>query len=252
MQNLENLYLTAHESNLTIHRSRPAVLQVVGPDSLDLLNRMSTNNLLHDSFVRVHKTVFTNANARIIDIVTVIPGDQDFLLLCWQDSPSILREWLSGYIFFQDDVHLIENTRDWELFDFVGPKAQAVLNNVKNLDGYPGEGLLQIEGNYVWYEPLGILPRYRFLCYGDLASELFSPGQRIPRPVQNKNLAELLRIEAGVVILVRKLSPGWRVGGNLPARSLVFDRKKKSMLVHQSKTMVRPSVGSLLLLNHHD
>lgn len=197
MEMFEKLYLAARKSKLLLHQSKPAVLQVIGPDSLDLLNRMSTNDLQSGSIDCITKTIFTNVNARIIDIVTVIPGDQGFLLLCWQNTPAILREWLSGYIFFQDDVHLIDSTTDWELFDFIGPEVRNALNNYKLLEGYPGEGLHQIEGNYLWHEPLGTLPRYRLLCHGNLAREISSPGQRFLSPVQNKFLAELLRIEAG-------------------------------------------------------
>ena len=197
MQSIEKTYLAARNSNLLLHQSKPAVLQVVGPDSLDLLNRMSTNDLQSGSIDRILKTIFTNANARIIDIVTVIAGEDGFLLLCWQDTPTILREWLSGYIFFQDDVHLIDSTTDWELFDFIGPKARNALNNYKLLEGDSRKGLHQIAGNYLWHEPLGTLPRYRLLCHGNLAREISSPGQRLLPPVQNKSLAELLRIEAG-------------------------------------------------------
>jgi folate-binding protein YgfZ len=197
MKSFEKYYFTAHENILLIHHAKPAVLQVVGPDSLDLLNRMSTNNLLPESPTRVLKTVFTNANARIIDIVSVIPEDQGFLLLCSHDTPTILREWLSGYIFFQDDVHLIESTVAWELYDFVGPKARGALNHIKQLIGYSGEDLLQIEGNYLWADSLGTLPRYRLFCHGNLAREISSPGQRFLLPVQNETLTELLRIEAG-------------------------------------------------------
>ena len=65
------------------------------------------------------------------------------------------------------------------------------------LEGYPGEDLYSFDGNYLWYEALGGLNRYRVLCQGDFAKEVCSGRHGLPRPVQNRSLAELLRIEAG-------------------------------------------------------
>ena len=41
-----------------------------GKDSLDLINRLSTNNI-SDVHNKVTKTIFTNENGRIIDVVSI-------------------------------------------------------------------------------------------------------------------------------------------------------------------------------------
>lgn len=194
----DEIYQYALQNAVLVPHPNAAILRLTGPDAMDLLNRMSTNDMLASDSDQVQTTVFTNANARIIDIAAVIPGDQEGILLSWRDSAAILHDWLSGYIFFQDDVRVIEDTDDWKLFDFIGPQAAQGLKESAAFGDYPGHGLYQVENGYLWQDPLGNLPRYRLLCRAALALQLATQGCGSSPLTRNDALYEVLRIEAGI------------------------------------------------------
>lgn len=194
---LAQYYQAAHQRAILLERPNPAVLHVQGPDALDLLNRMSTNDLSDPSQSIPLTTVFTNAHARIVEIATVIPNDPEYLLLCWHDSPATLHNWLSGYIFFQDDVQIVESTFDWKLFDFIGPEAEQQLGSYEAFSSYNGEDVLQVSEVNLWKQPLGNLACVRLLCHDSVAEALITSQQQQPPPVQSDDLAELLRVESG-------------------------------------------------------
>ncbi|TFH32074.1 MAG: hypothetical protein E4G99_13205, partial [Anaerolineales bacterium] len=183
----EQRYQAARESTLILQQPQPAILNLDGPDALDLLNRMSTNAMLSSGAGDVRNTVFTNANARVVDIASVIPGHEAYLLLSWRDSASVLREWLSHYIFFQDDVRVNAASHEWMLFDFLGPKAGDNLRNIAPFKDYAGEGLLRLPEGFLWSEPLGNLPRFRLLCHAGLAQQLLDPGRGVKLPILDSN-----------------------------------------------------------------
>lgn len=197
-ESLETHYLAAHKSALMLKQAQPALLHVSGPDALDLLNRMSTNELMQIGNADVQHTIFTNANARIIEVVTVIPEEQEFLLMCWHDSPDILRGWLSGYIFFQDDVQLSNGTEDWQLIDFVGPNAAELVQQYSGFEQYAGTGFRRVKFGYLWSQPLASLPRFRLLCRDTLVDDITSSMEGSNPMVQDHALMEILRIEAGL------------------------------------------------------
>jgi tRNA-modifying protein YgfZ len=190
-------YQDAHERAVVLEQSTPGILHISGLDALNLLNRMSTNDLLGAAARFPLTTVFTNANARIVEIATVIPETQTFTLLCWHDTPAILRDWLSGYIFFQDDVRFLPSPIEWKLFDVFGPQALAVLETYFRIQNYRERELLQIEGGVVWGEPLGDITRIRLLCTSEFAHQIVTQAGTNGRPVRAEQLNEILRIEAG-------------------------------------------------------
>ena len=194
----DEIYQTSLKSALLLQHPKPAILSLKGPDAIDLLNRMSTNEILASGDKQVFKTVFTNANARIIDIASVIPGDEECVLMSWRDSASTLHAWLSGYIFFQDDVHVRENTDDWTLFDFMGPEAESELKKTASFESFLGKGFCRVDEGYLWAEPLGNRPRYRILCRGELAQQLTKHGCGPYKPIGDDTVYDVLRIEAGV------------------------------------------------------
>ena len=52
------------------------ILHITGKDTLDLINRMSTNNVIDVNPFHTTHTILTNDKGRIIDIIYVINMDQ--------------------------------------------------------------------------------------------------------------------------------------------------------------------------------
>src|SRR5258706_15833186 len=77
-------------------------LQLTDRDRLDLLHRMSTNDMNSLQPGEGRSTVLTTALARIIDRLIVYNRGETALVLA--NYPDVVRGWLQKHIFFQDKV----------------------------------------------------------------------------------------------------------------------------------------------------
>ncbi|TSA23505.1 hypothetical protein D4R75_03110, partial [bacterium] len=79
------------------------VLSMVGADSLDFLQRISTNNLALLKPGETAQTILTNEKGRIIDIVGVSCLNEGRFLLAGQSRGSgQLMSWIEKYIIMED------------------------------------------------------------------------------------------------------------------------------------------------------
>ncbi|MEE9216171.1 MAG: hypothetical protein V3U32_01940 [Anaerolineales bacterium] len=119
----QKAYESAFESVLIVQHDTPGVVELRGADRLDLLHRLSTNDLENMPADRVQRTVFTDPVGRMIDVVTVLSFSDELLLVTSSGKSQALQDWLQGHIFFQDDVTVHVSEQDWSLYGAFGPKA---------------------------------------------------------------------------------------------------------------------------------
>lgn len=81
------------------HQRAQAVLFIKGPEALDFLQRMSTNDLLGKLPLA---TSFINSKGRMVDYVVVFPEKDGYLLLSSHQDPQILFDWLEKFHFIED------------------------------------------------------------------------------------------------------------------------------------------------------
>ena len=105
---LQDRYHSVEEDYFTIHRAaglchyRPAVLAMRGPDSLDLLQRISTNDVANLKSGETKATVLISEKAKIIDLIRVFVMDDRVLLLGDPKSGEQLKGWFEKYIIMED------------------------------------------------------------------------------------------------------------------------------------------------------
>src|SRR3989304_591174 len=104
--NLEAAYRAAFESALCVLHPPPGLIRLEGSHRLDLLHRMSTNDLIDLPPRSMRATVFTTPLARIVDRVWVWAAEHHLLLLTGPLRAETVSHWLRRHIFFQDDVRL--------------------------------------------------------------------------------------------------------------------------------------------------
>ena len=119
----ESAYQSAFTTQLRVVHQHPRILHLNGSDSLDLLHRMSTNDMADIRPGTQRMTVFTDPVGRTIDWVTVLAIAESVLLVCTQDRAEKVRDWLQRHIFFQDDVQLMMEEAEWALIGEYGPDA---------------------------------------------------------------------------------------------------------------------------------
>jgi len=140
-ETIVNTYNAVIEGCGLIDLPNHAMLWATGRDRLDLLHRMSTNDLTEMALNEGRATVLTTPLARIVDRLVVInlgPGPRA-LVLGSAGMATRIRRWLSGYIFFQDEVAFADASTELAQFRLFGPKADAVVESLR-----PGASALKL------------------------------------------------------------------------------------------------------------
>jgi tRNA-modifying protein YgfZ len=119
-------YAAAHSGAVVVRRSHEGRLRAVGRDRLDLLHRMSTNDLLTLAAGQARPTVLTTPIARIVDQLWVLNRGETVLCLTGPGRATTVRRWLAGYIFYNDKVKFEDATAELGQMGLFGAGAAAV------------------------------------------------------------------------------------------------------------------------------
>jgi tRNA-modifying protein YgfZ len=133
---VEREYHAALHAAVLMDRSHEGRLTITGADRLEILHRISTNDLHHMAPGEGRATVFTNANARIIDRVLVYNRADHALILTDPGRGSAVSGYLQRQIFFNDDARLQDISATSHQFVLHGTSASAV---VQSLGIAPGD-----------------------------------------------------------------------------------------------------------------
>lgn len=123
MADVQKRYTQARERVLAVRHRTPDALVASGDDRLDLLHRMSTNAVAELTPGEAPLTVLTNALGRIVDAVRVVAAGEQALILTSPGRGEQVREWLRGYVFFNDDVKFEPVAVALSAWGVYGPKA---------------------------------------------------------------------------------------------------------------------------------
>lgn len=120
-------YTAAHESAVFVDRSDLGMLKITGETRLDLLHRMSTQDLNSLSSGEGAATVFTTEIGRIIDRILVYVSSDTVYALTGEGNSDPFARYLMRFVFFNDDFHLEDISDDTAIFGVYGPQAGALL-----------------------------------------------------------------------------------------------------------------------------
>ncbi|MCA9915136.1 MAG: folate-binding protein YgfZ, partial [Anaerolineae bacterium] len=131
-------YNAALHQAVLLDRSHEGRLQVFGSSRFELLNRMSTNKLVDMQPNEGRPTIFTTANARIIDRIIAYNRDDHLLLITEPGRGEAVQNLLQRNIFFGDDAQLVNISAQTHQFALHGIHADAVMDAIA-----PGSSELQ-------------------------------------------------------------------------------------------------------------
>jgi tRNA-modifying protein YgfZ len=120
---VEDEFTAAITSAAIVDRSRMGKLLVTGADRLDLLHRLSTNDLLDLKPFSARMTVFTTNKGRIVDYVKVLVFSDSLMLITSPGQESQLMSWIDKYT-VTESIQIKAVTSAWAIFSLVGPEAQ--------------------------------------------------------------------------------------------------------------------------------
>ena len=119
-------YDAAHTHAVLMDRSHEGRFEISGRDRFALPHRISTNDLLTLQAGEGRPTLFTNANARILDRATIFNRGERALALTEPGRGEALRHYLQRNIFFNDDAQLHDLAGATRQFVLHGAAADAV------------------------------------------------------------------------------------------------------------------------------
>ena len=117
-------YRALTEGLAVVDRPNVGLLRVEGKDSVDLLDRLSTNDLAALAPGLGASTVLTTNKGRVIDLPTVVHMGDYLLVLCSKDAAARVSEWIDFYT-FAEDVVVSDVTDQYSIAGIAGPLALA-------------------------------------------------------------------------------------------------------------------------------
>lgn len=123
-------YRAGIEAAILLVRSHEGRLRLTGADRHTFLNRMSTNQLLGMADGEGRVTIFTNANARILDRVMVYNRADEVLLITEPGRGDALTQFLQRQIFFNDQVMIDNLTTSTAQLALHGAHADAIMERL--------------------------------------------------------------------------------------------------------------------------
>lgn len=127
-------------------------LKATGADTLDLLNRLSTNEVINLEPGQGTTTIFTTDRGRILDVVIVVNTGDDVLLLTSPGMQDPVIQWLDKYT-IMEDMALEDISSSTAMLAIWGPKspealAEAVETDLRGLPPYHSM-TTKVEGRHV-------------------------------------------------------------------------------------------------------
>lgn len=132
----EQQYWAAKKAVALADRSQVGRISMAGADCLDLLHRLSSQDLLKLQPGQGARTVLTSDKGRIVDLVTVLRLGDRLLLLTSPEQQHDALAWLDRYTFSEDSV-ATDVTPGTGLLALLGPRAPELLRTVSGLDVTP-------------------------------------------------------------------------------------------------------------------
>lgn len=103
-------------------RTGHSVIQIVGTDRLDLLHRITTNDVRFVQSGSGRQTVLITEKARIIDVVTLLQDDEQTVLIGSRATATDILTWIRKYV-IMDDVRLRDVTASNSIIEIMGPRS---------------------------------------------------------------------------------------------------------------------------------
>lgn len=105
-------------------------IEVRGGDRLRFLHNQTTNDFYRLKPGEGCDTVFVTSTARTIDLSTAYVLEDAVLLILSPGRQTFMLQFLDRYIFFADNVELIDRTGDLGMVQLIGPESHSLLRGL--------------------------------------------------------------------------------------------------------------------------
>ena len=120
-------FAAALQGAVLLDRSHEGRILLEGESRFDLVNRMSTNNMLDMADLEGRATVFTNANGRILFRAICYNLPDGLLMVSEAGQGAALHNYLRRNVFFGDNVTLQDLSAETRQFALHGAKSDTLI-----------------------------------------------------------------------------------------------------------------------------
>jgi len=120
-------YEAALHGVVVLDRSHEGRVLLTGSHRHELLNRLSTNQMLHLAPDQGRITLFTTSTARILERVTAYNREDGLLCLTLPGHGALFARYLQRNIFYNDDAQAQDISGSTYQFGLHGPQADALM-----------------------------------------------------------------------------------------------------------------------------
>jgi tRNA-modifying protein YgfZ len=129
MITVEDILTATREHAVAFEHRGLACFGVRGADGLDLLHRLSTNDLLSGPLPRMRRSILTTEKGRIVDLMRLVISEAGTRLLVSADARRNVVEWVEKFT-ITEDIALTELTSDFAVIYICGSHAVDISNNL--------------------------------------------------------------------------------------------------------------------------
>jgi tRNA-modifying protein YgfZ len=120
-------YAVAHAAAVLADHDGRGMLKITGQTRLDLIHRMTTQDVNPLTSGQGAATVFTTDIGRIIDRAILYVSSDTVYMLTGDNHADALARYLMRNVFFNDDFHLADITAETAVMGVYGPRAAELL-----------------------------------------------------------------------------------------------------------------------------
>ncbi len=139
MITVEDILSATREHVVAFEHHGLACFDVRGADGLDLLHRLSTNDLLTGPRPRVRRSILTTEKGRIVDLMRLVISEAGTRMLVSANARQKVIEWVEKFT-ITEDIALTDISADTAVIYVVGSQ---ILDIAKQLLGRIGGHLVR-------------------------------------------------------------------------------------------------------------
>jgi folate-binding protein YgfZ len=121
------VYEAAHQSAIFVDRSDLGMLKISGENRLDLIHRMSTQDIKNLRPGEGAATILTTDIGRMIDRLILYAASESVYALTGENHGDAIARYLMRFVFFNDDFQLQDISSETTIIGVYGPRAEHML-----------------------------------------------------------------------------------------------------------------------------
>lgn len=249
-----------------LDRSYLGKISLNGADTIDFINRISTNDMTKLYMSMVCDTILVTPKGRIVDYCRVIKQEPEYIVISSYVDCAHLMEWLNRFLILED-IEISDVSDNYVWLTLIGPKSRAFLISLTGQSIIPDDELIWINkfdvqfpafiNNHLYVPGYNIcLPTDRCL---EIADWLNNKLQEFDGGMIGDSAFQITRVESGMpdwgteltedynphearLLNAVSFTKGCYTGQEVIARLDTYDKVQKYLMIIEMREVVNESI----------